>query len=148
MKIMTEIPNKFKNVLAFIVLMTSDRNNELAKTSPQYLIEKFERYIGDPMLVLTNKVRKAKNKNDDKVWLDDWDASDAGFYIYKFVTLYPKYQTFANIDKYINFQYVNDNEAWQFGLHPLLNPYFKNYIESIGSNTWDNLNKKEIFKML
>lgn len=39
-------PNQFKNLLAFLVVMTNEDATLLSKLSPDYIVEKFARYAG------------------------------------------------------------------------------------------------------
>jgi hypothetical protein len=44
--------NQFHNIFAFLLLFSEP--SELVKSSPDYIVEKFDRYCGDPKKVLDN----------------------------------------------------------------------------------------------
>jgi hypothetical protein len=46
--------NQFLNVLAFVTTLYNDDCMKLAMLSPEYILEKYERYIGDPSKINKN----------------------------------------------------------------------------------------------
>jgi len=131
-----KLPNQLLNILAYWSLLNSEKDFKII--SPDYLNEKFNRYIGREALLSVPNVRNATLEEYISKWnpkdLDLVKMSAYMFYHINEVYTFPKF-----INKYFDFGKINNSDDWRWGLHPRLVEEFKSIIEVVEPNALEQM---------